>query len=936
MSLVKLNKSLFETSTIVLRKSTTYISGSSTGVTRGSLTASINPIERISIDSSSRIAGGGFSDELSDIGQNIAIAGAHFRAGDGSPGSFPYFHNGQGITDTTSDYLENIRVLPSRPHDIRVKYISASFFDYDSTHISFIGNTDTFATDGLGYPNAGKIFSFPATDPVEAYKFALSANFCRNDVRTDLFSQITKVINGTVVSSDDLSFTAYGTNADSDEVNFLNLNAAPGSINDLGTKHLLAKSDLKKQVINILMPYYKARYNNSDFSYTNFNCLNFYYDSSRHTGKEVLVYENSENPLSKQGVAEEFFVSFWINPRYKQDTPHAEFGNGTILHVSSSLAISLVTGSSFDNEGYTDKFRIALQLSSSADVNPNNLVFNSTNRPTSFGQPNDMIMITDDNLLERNKWHYVSAKWGASSNDRNVTLRVNDKKLNFKIDSGSLGATKAKTSGTEYVFLGNYFDGVNTQIPKFFSENNALINFAKIDSSSGDDDIPIFNVHATSSCPLQSEIHEVRMHAKYLNDDLEERYRYTSFPHRPRMAGDGTDYVNHNNERLNFYLPPWYDSVVDKNIRLATHDGYMPFNPSLYVGPFERYDNLVTSPTNVMLSNGIGGKYINVHNFTRNIGNGRLINSFYASSEIYSQPIHFNMSASLTSHELMSNASALGVATREYFYDQASVRRRNTLITPCDNGDFIPDYYFPKNDDKKFTTHRNANQIGVESYETINLTEVVSGSLTDDPILPNDPNRETFLRGLPLSYLTTDRSSNDISIFSISNLYYGERIHPGSLSIKDPNLSGSHGKLSFTLKDDGRGSLYRADSDGNHAKWASVGNVFYDEGVILVKTPHLPYFGKEGYRLDFKGEQSTHVTTLHVPCPEEMFISSSNPTYQFLTASNLASDEDNPFVYITGVNIHDDKLNVIMKANLAQPIKKRKTDSFLFRLKQDY
>ena len=44
----------------------------------------------------------------------------------------------------------------------------------------------------------------------------------------------------------------------------------------------------------------------------------------------------------------------------------------------------------------------------------------------------------------------------------------------------------------------------------------------------------------------------------------------------------------------------------------------------------------------------------------------------------------------------------------------------------------------------------------------------------------------------------------------------------------------------------------------------------------------------------------------------------------------------NEFVYIDAINIHDDNLNVIMKATLSQPIKKRKSDSFMFRLKQDF
>jgi hypothetical protein len=41
------------------------------------------------------------------------------------------------------------------------------------------------------------------------------------------------------------------------------------------------------------------------------------------------------------------------------------------------------------------------------------------------------------------------------------------------------------------------------------------------------------------------------------------------------------------------------------------------------------------------------------------------------------------------------------------------------------------------------------------------------------------------------------------------------------------------------------------------------------------------------------------------------------------------------FVYITGINIHDDNFNVIMRANLAQPVLKRPDEEFLFRIRYD-
>jgi hypothetical protein len=183
---------------------------------------------------------------------------------------------------------------------------------------------------------------------------------------------------------------------------------------------------------------------------------------------------------------------------------------------------------------------------------------------------------------------------------------------------------------------------------------------------------------------------------------------------------------------------------------------------------------------------------------------------------------------------------------------------------------------------------------------------------------------------------TRDPSSNEIVIFNIPNLFYGNRIQPGTFTLTDEDLSGSMGKISITLKDDGQGSLYRADCLTEQATYNSVGNIFYDEGIVLIKSPHLSLFGKNQFRASFNGDQNTHVMAINVPCQPGLINSSSNPGFKVLSASLNANDVNSDFVYITGIYFHDDNMNVIMKANLAQPVVKRDEDEFLFRAKLDF
>ena len=211
---------------------------------------------------------------------------------------------------------------------------------------------------------------------------------------------------------------------------------------------------------------------------------------------------------------------------------------------------------------------------------------------------------------------------------------------------------------------------------------------------------------------------------------------------------------------------------------------------------------------------------------------------------------------------------------------------------------------------------------------------------------PNYPQRYSFHRdSTPYMYtfLGNSPSSNAKVLFDIPQLFYGDRIDPGSFkmwggigSTKLTTAGAFKDTLKVTLKDNGEGVLYRGDARTPHAKWNKVGNVLYNEGLTLITSPHLKDFGEFHYQVDLQGTHNVHVLEIMVPCPAGRINSSSNPEYRPLLPSDRATDKNSEFVYITGLNFHDDNFNVIARTNLAQPVIKRSDDKLMFRIKVDY
>ena len=651
-------------------------------------------------------------------------------------------------------------------------------------------------------------------------------------------------------------------------------------------------STVKNVIRNILMPHHIHRYDNCGFWYTNYNSLNFLSNSDKLLTGSCLLYPNVAGSYD---LPDTFTTNFWINPRYsKSDT---DYSAGTIFHISSSICVSLVSGSDVNSKGEEDSFKILLQLSQSADKPPSSINLNSP----SGAYPNNLIF-TSSHSLRKNNWHNVTIMWGNSNNNSSGSIFIDDKETNFHIPSSSLSSTSSPAG----LVIGNYFDGNDTTLGSFLgthvaSEGVSVINYGLSADYAMTD--------KTFSHPLHAEVHDIRMHNTYRDRAIIKNRdaRYTA----PTEITDD----------LVFYVPPYfYPDTPEREVLLT------PFQ-------YSTSNTTTNDPFNVSYSFGVGGKMINLENYVREFVKGEYPRLFNLRPKTINVTIQ-DITADQYTYELTGSASQNVT--------------RNFTILPCDNGLHTPKYDLLKNSPLSSSDmFKKSNNIS--DYSIINLDRLVptaslypglvftAGSIFD-AIVGSSPDNPGVAPGsvLTIAQRTRDVSSNEITVFDISNIYYGNKIHPGSFKIHDDNLTGSNGDIKITLRDNGRGSLYRADALTKHAEFNSVGTLLYDEGIAVIKSPNLLYFCKDKSDISFKGEQNIHTMIINVPCYEWAFTSSSNSTFTKINPTTGANDEDVSSIYITSVNIHDDNLNIIMKANLAQPIIKADDDEFVIRLKQDF
>jgi hypothetical protein len=662
----------------------------------------------------------------------------------------------------------------------------------------------------------------------------------------------------------------------------------------------------KLSTVDSLMPYYRTTQPNSHFAFTNYNCLNFF-TGSNVPSQSVLLYPNAPvsgvwpyGPYTPTG---SWTVDFWINPKYTTDTEFNSFKAGTILHLSGVLAISLVTGSSRDINGFPNAYRIFVQLSSSAGTAP------------SLATTSSLAFYSSDNSLLRNNWHHISLRHGGPSplyNNGTGSLLIDGRVDTEFVLTTSIASTRVTggysgTDGPIVLSVGNFYEGTNagnSGMSRFFTADVSSRDGVEELNSVGGVDYP---TSFSFAHPLNAEIHDLKIFNKYLSTPEVSGYQ---------SAGP-TSLQN-----LLFYLPPFFTLEAPTQSFVGSYGGVM-------VTPFQTKDDTTRDPFNVTMSFGIGGMYMNLENFGKEFVQNK-----------------FPRWLSLTGSTI--NQTSDIISANQFLFATGSNRKRQYTILPCDNGQFTPNFDFlATGSNEKFR-----NDLGNINYGFVSLRDMVplrtlafglsaeSGSIVDGILGPTPNNLSgSASDSLAILHRTRDNTSNQVVFFDISNLYYGNKIKPGTLLLQDSAMSGSGGKVGISIRDDGLGNLYRSDALTSKATWASVGNVFYNEGILLLKSPQLYFFGEESWTMEFSGEQNVHVLKFNLLLPPLTATSSSNPSFISSSLSpfdSLANETDEQYVWLSGLYVHDDNLNVITKTHFAQPIIKRTGDKIMFVQKIDW
>lgn len=747
---------------------------------------------------------------------------------------------------------------------------------------------------------------------------------------------------------------------------------------------------LRKLIIkDQLNTFYRVSYPSAHWAYSNYNTLNFFTCSLMPTSS-VLLYPNidggngglvfHQNYCSGTYTPSgSFSFDFYINPRYTTDNPNGQFKAGTILHLSSTFALSLVTGSSKDVNGRPVGFRLQLQLSSSADIPPSFVFQDSTGSihvsgpsgsySNSITAPSSsLVFLSNDNSLWLNHWHHVVVRWGTNTiNHGTGTFNVDRVDVgSFVIPSSSItpslkdliqfgsashiyqkfGPSTTQSQPT-VLCVGNYYEGPNNSenlLADFFASDPALRDGLNVLGEGPGTETPA--IYAFNH-PLNAELHDVCIRRCYMSD--------VDISH---SASVGPTFLDNT---VAFYVPPFF--VEESPYRQFVND-----HGGILITPFEEVNGTTFTPFSVALSFGVAGHYINLENFVRDFGSNQF-------------PRLLNLTASAI--QTTTNAETCN----QFLYTDPGVAKRNLTILPCDDGLFIPSFQLLVSE----TLTRNVDDLGNQVYGFISLDNMVStssllfgpgtaddggqpssqvnslanqqiGSTPESPFNTAGPALKNFINtvqsgsdievGAPLTVYqrTQDASSNEVTIFDISNLFYGFQISPGTLTITEPDLvlsslvgsqvlshtSSYVGPIKMTLADNGIGNVYRADCLTPQATWNNVGAVYYGEGELVLKSPHVFFFGQNQYALGLKGEQHVHVMKIDAFAPNNQLNSSSNPAYQQVPPTGYPNDPEDNFVYISGINFHDADMNVVMKTSLAQPIAKRPGDRILFKVKYDW
>jgi hypothetical protein len=647
------------------------------------------------------------------------------------------------------------------------------------------------------------------------------------------------------------------------------------------------RSAAKRFISGTLVPFYSPNNQGKYLAAGNYFSLNFF-TSSAVPSDTALVFPDFVLPYSytfSRGLT----IDLHINPRYTTDEEGAGFRAGVIAQSPGNYCLSLVTGSNTGGDGRPSGYRLVLALSHSADVTPSSIDLSVANGSRAF--PQDLIYVSDDNSLNRNAWHHVSVGWSPLHNNGTGSFFIDGvEKGIFSLSSSSF----AGTASPGCLVVGNYLlssaDGSQFFNSAAAADEGIVENLA---FASGDP-TPGF------SHPLNAEIHSLKVYRRYINQ-LEREANAASDSALPEPD-------------LVFYMPPYF----------------------LHESPTRRVpvslDTKVSKTTTAVLNRDLmfscGGRDVNLESFARNVAKFGLDTAY---------PRLYNLTASLSGVDTSADFNS-------GFYGIASNRKRNLTALPCDDGTFRLTYSSLAS--IPATTGSMLSRKGALDYSTLSMTGLTNEYPATSPIVVSTTNNNPTGQAptdeatgggyYSTQYFTQDTFLLFGTLIDLPMMTYGHKVADKSFQVIDNAITGSGDKVRISFRDDGKNGLYRADASTQLATWNTQGLLFNNEGVGILLAPTVPFYAKHGWTCEYQTDASAHVFSMDVVIPAGAANVSQNKTYSRFPPTNRADERANDFVYIDTINVHDENLNVIARAALAQPFLKRPDESVVFRVKLDF
>lgn len=191
-------------------------------------------------------------------------------------------------------------------------------------------------------------------------------------------------------------------------------------------------------------------------------------------------------------------------------------------------------------------------------------------------------------------------------------------------------------------------------------------------------------------------------------------------------------------------------------------------------------------------------------------------------------------------------------------------------------------------------------------------------------------------------------------VLDIPSAFYGRQVAPGSVRMTCRAFEGLG--LVRTLIDDGRGGLFVSGSMSSSSladreeyrgvEWNKVGNVFYGEGLAVIRDPALLDFGRSDQvpleptgtlEVSFRGDSRVPVKTLMCRIDHGEFNCTTNPTF-YLTGSagERLRRHASGSLRVSTVGLYNSHRELVAVARLADPVRIRARDRINIRIRIDF